>query len=52
VAEALTVSPRTVQKHLEHIYDKLRVRGRTAAAALAAPAPADAPVRPMTGATP
>jgi DNA-binding CsgD family transcriptional regulator len=32
VAGRLSVSPRTVQKHLEHVYDKLGVRTRTAAA--------------------
>lgn len=32
VAASLDISPRTVQKHLEHIYDKLGVRRRTAAA--------------------
>jgi DNA-binding NarL/FixJ family response regulator len=32
VASRLSVSPRTVQKHLEHVYDKLGVRTRTAAA--------------------
>jgi len=32
VGAALDVSPRTVQKHLEHIYDKLGVHRRTAAA--------------------
>ena len=32
VGEILSVSGRTVQKHLEHIYDKLGVRTRTAAA--------------------
>jgi len=35
VADVLVVSQRTVQKHLERIYDKLGVRTRTAAAALA-----------------
>jgi DNA-binding CsgD family transcriptional regulator len=34
VARALGVSPRTIGKHLEHIYAKLGVRGRTEAAAL------------------
>jgi DNA-binding CsgD family transcriptional regulator len=32
VAQRLRVSSRTVQKHLEHIYEKLEVRSRTAAA--------------------
>lgn len=32
IAATLVVSDRTVQKHLEHIYDKLGVRTRTAAA--------------------
>lgn len=35
VARALHLSPRTVQKHLENIYDRLGVRSRTAAAARA-----------------
>jgi DNA-binding CsgD family transcriptional regulator len=34
IAQALFVSPGTVRKHLEHIYDKLDVRTRTQAAAL------------------
>ena len=34
IAAALFVSPGTVRKHLEHIYDKLEVRGRTQAAAI------------------
>lgn len=34
-AEILGVSPRTVQKHLEHIYDRLGVRSRAAATARA-----------------
>lgn len=38
VAEVLHLSPRTVQKHLENIYDRLGVRSRTAAAARAASA--------------
>lgn len=32
IAGRLALSPRTVQKHLEHVYDKLGVRTRTAAA--------------------
>lgn len=32
VAHDLDISPRTVQKHLEHIYDKLGLHRRTAAA--------------------
>jgi len=32
IADQLLISRRTVQKHLEHIYDKLGVRRRTAAA--------------------
>ena len=32
VAEILGTSPRTVQKHLEHIFQKLGVENRTAAA--------------------
>jgi DNA-binding CsgD family transcriptional regulator len=35
IADELVVSPRTVKKHLEQIYDELGVRGRTAAAAIA-----------------
>lgn len=35
VAEILSLSPRTVNKHLEQIYSKLGVENRTAAAALA-----------------
>jgi DNA-binding CsgD family transcriptional regulator len=34
-AARLGISPRTVQKHLEHVYDRLGVRSRTAAASLA-----------------
>jgi DNA-binding CsgD family transcriptional regulator len=34
IAQALLVSPGTVRKHLEHIYDKLEVRSRTEAAAI------------------
>jgi DNA-binding CsgD family transcriptional regulator len=32
IGARLSISGRTVQKHLEHIYEKLRVRTRTAAA--------------------
>jgi DNA-binding CsgD family transcriptional regulator len=35
IAAGLAVSPRTVQKHLEHIYDRLGVRTRAAATARA-----------------
>ena len=35
VARALGVSPRTVQKHLEHVFDRLGVRTRAAATARA-----------------
>ena len=35
IAVPLEVSPRTVQKHLDHIYAKLKVRNRTAVAVLA-----------------
>lgn len=35
IAEILTLSPRTVNKHLEQIYTKLGVENRTSAAALA-----------------
>lgn len=34
IAQALFVSPGTVRKHLEHIFDKLEVRTRTEAAAI------------------
>ena len=34
IARALFVSPGTIRKHLEHIYDKLEVRTRTEAAAI------------------
>jgi DNA-binding CsgD family transcriptional regulator len=37
IARALDVSPRTVAKHLEHIYRKLDVSNRAAAAAVATP---------------
>jgi DNA-binding CsgD family transcriptional regulator len=35
IADILTLSPRTVNKHLEQIYAKLGVENRTSAAALA-----------------
>jgi DNA-binding NarL/FixJ family response regulator len=35
ISEVLTISPRTVQKHLERIYEKLGVETRAAAAAMA-----------------
>jgi DNA-binding CsgD family transcriptional regulator len=48
IADILGMSPRTVNKHLEHIFEKLGVETRTAAVAASAararghaPAPAD-----------
>jgi DNA-binding NarL/FixJ family response regulator len=35
ISEVLEISPRTVQKHLEHVYTKLGVETRSAAAAVA-----------------
>lgn len=35
ISEVLAISPRTVQKHLEHVYEKLGVETRSAAAAVA-----------------
>lgn len=35
ISEVLGISPRTVQKHLEHVYEKLGVETRSAAAAIA-----------------
>lgn len=35
ISEVLEISPRTVQKHLEHVYTKLGVETRSAAAAIA-----------------
>lgn len=40
IADILGMSPRTVNKHLEHIYVKLGVETRTAAAAVAREFPA------------
>jgi DNA-binding CsgD family transcriptional regulator len=37
IADILGMSPRTVNKHLEHIYEKLGVETRTAAVAAKAP---------------
>lgn len=37
IAERLWITPGTVRKHLEHVYDKLGVRNRTAAAARLSP---------------
>ena len=37
IADILGMSPRTVNKHLEHIFEKLGVETRAAAAALASP---------------
>jgi DNA-binding NarL/FixJ family response regulator len=34
IAQAMFVSPGTVRKHLEHVYDKLGVRTRTEAATI------------------
>jgi len=36
IADILGMSPRTVNKHLEHIFDKLGVETRSAAAAIGA----------------
>jgi DNA-binding CsgD family transcriptional regulator len=38
VGDALGISSRTVQKHLEHVFEKLGVRTRTAASAMLAAA--------------
>ena len=35
IAEILNISPRTVNKHLEQIFDKMGVENRASAAALA-----------------
>ena len=39
IGTILGISARTVDKHLEHIYQKLGVEGRTAAVAVALTAP-------------
>jgi len=39
IGAILRLSPRTVAKHLEHIYDRLGVENRSAATALAFTAP-------------
>ena len=39
IADLLRLSPRTVQKHLEHVYEKLDVQRRTAAAMMLATKP-------------
>ena len=51
VAQALRLSPRTVQKHLEHVFEKLGVDNRTAAVRAARDRPRRdaAPVRPPAG---
>ena len=41
IADILGLSPRTVNKHLEHIFDKLGVETRSAAAAIGARFQAD-----------
>jgi DNA-binding CsgD family transcriptional regulator len=43
IASVLAISPRTVQKHLEHIFQKLGVETRTAAAVRALAATGDRP---------
>jgi len=43
IVAILCISPRTVQKHLEHVYDRLGVRSRAAAAAAAVSAIGYAP---------
>ena len=35
IADILGMSPRTVNKHLEHVYEKLGVEARAAAVAIA-----------------
>jgi DNA-binding CsgD family transcriptional regulator len=35
ISDVLEISPRTVQKHLEHVYEKLGVETRSAAVAIA-----------------
>lgn len=45
IAAILAISPRTVKKHLEHIYEKLGVETRTAAAAVFSVVSSISPVR-------
>ncbi len=46
IADILGMSPRTVNKHLEHIFEKLGVETRAAAAAIVSSSPAPATGRP------
>ena len=46
IADILGMSPRTVNKHLEHIFEKLGVETRAAAAAIVSSSPAPAPTKP------
>jgi DNA-binding CsgD family transcriptional regulator len=43
IGRLLWIAPTTVRRHLENIYDKLGVHGRTAAVAMLRPRPADSP---------
>jgi DNA-binding CsgD family transcriptional regulator len=43
IARILFISPATVAKHMEHIFDRTGVRTRSAAAALALPSPLTGP---------
>jgi DNA-binding CsgD family transcriptional regulator len=47
IARILFISPATVAKHMEHIFDRTGVRTRSAAAALALPSPLS--LRPLHG---